>query len=165
MSEDGDSAMPAHFTAALVAKAMGGVMKFKEMRPNWQAVKDPNPAFQIPIYKYCDGNDPNLSVAIPPVVHSDEFRLAVGVCEPGRGAPLHNHTGEELMFAASSSWVVFFDEEEENKVYLDPWDAILLPAGIVRGWRNVGRELGCFLNFGAVTDKMTVMTTPETPSA
>lgn len=86
---------------SLVAKAMVNVIRFKEIRPNWlPAALDGNPAWQIPIYKYTDGIHPNLSTAIPPVVVSEEFRLAVGVVQPGQGAPLHNHTQEELMYAA-----------------------------------------------------------------
>lgn len=62
------------------------------------------------------------------------------------------------MYAASGTFVIFFDEEERNKVYLDPWDAILVPANVVRGWRNVGRDLGCLLNFSSIQDKMTTVT-------
>lgn len=141
--------------AELLAKAMAGVIKFKDLRPNWRPALDGNPAWQIAGYKYTDGINPNLCATIPPAVLSDEFRLTVGVVEPGRGAPLHNHTGEELMFAANGSFVVFFDEEEKHKVYLEQWDAILVPANVLRGWRNVGKELGCFLNFSSIQDKMT----------
>lgn len=54
----------------------------------------------------------------------------------------------------SGTSVIFFDEEERNKVYLEPWDAILVPANIMRGWRNVGRDIGCLLNFSSIHDKM-----------
>lgn len=139
----------------LVAKAMTNVIRFKEIRPNQRPAPDGNPAWLIPVYKYTDGVQPNLSTAIPPVVISEEFRLTVGVVGPGQGAPLHNHTHEELMYVASGTFVIFFEEEERDKVYLEPWDAILVPANVMRGWRNVGRDLGCLLNFSSVQDKMT----------
>ena len=102
--------------AELLAKAMGGLIKFREMRPIFFVGSD-NPEFHGPTYKYCDGSDPSISVSRPPSVQSEEVRLVTGVFQPGQGAPLHNHTGEELMFAASGSWVVYFDVEEKNKFF------------------------------------------------
>ena len=142
--------------AAMLAKAMGGLVKFKEMRPNFFIGSD-NPEFHGPTYKYCDGSDPSISVTRPPAVQSEEVRLITGVFQPGQGAPLHNHSGEEVTFAASGSWVVYFDAEERNKVFLEPWDAMVLPGGVPRGWRNVGDTLGCFLNISAVSDKMSLV--------
>ncbi|KQZ73804.1 hypothetical protein ASE06_15830 [Sphingopyxis sp. Root214] len=141
---------------ALLMKAMGGLIKFRQMRPNFFIGSD-NPEFHGPTYKYCDGGDPSIAVSRHPAVQSEEVRMITGVCQPGQGAPLHNHTGEELMFAASGSWVVYFDAEEKNKVFLEPWDALVLPGGVPRGWRNVGDTLGCFLNISAVTDKMSLV--------
>ena len=141
----------------LVVKAMANVIRFREIRPNWLSAQDSNAAWLIPVYKYTDGVQPNLGTAVPPAVVSEEFRLAVGVVQPGQGAPLHSHTHEELMYAASGTFVIFFDKEERNKVYLETWDAILVPANIVRGWRNVGRDLGCLLNFSSIQDKMTTV--------
>lgn len=162
-SFDEGADMAASSTAALVARAMGNVMKFKEIRPNWQAVSGGSPEFQIPAYKYCDGANPNMAVAIPAAVQSDEIRLITGVCQPGQGAPLHHHTGEELMFSASGSWVIYFDEAEENKVFLEPWDAIVIPGGVVRGWRNVGSEVGCLLNISCNSDRMTIVSKDGEP--
>jgi mannose-6-phosphate isomerase-like protein (cupin superfamily) len=75
--------------------------------------------------------------------------------------PLHHHSGEELMFAASGSWLIYFDAAEQTRVYLDPWDAILIPGGVERGWRNVGGETGCLLNISSVTDRMTLVPAPS----
>lgn len=139
-----------------IASAIANVIRFREVRPNWSPMTSDKPEYQTPMYKYVDRANSEFGKAVNAAVTSGEFRLAVGVCEPGRGAPLHDHTGEELMFAASGSWVVYFDAEEKHKVYLEPWDAILVPGNVLRGWRNVGREIGCFLNFSSVHDQMTI---------
>ena len=146
--------------ADLLGKAMHGLIKFREIRPNFFVGSD-NPEFHAPTYKYCDGGNPSIAASRQPAVLSEEVRLITGICQPGQGAPLHNHSGEELMFAASGSWVVYFDAEETNKVYLEPWDALVLPGGLPRGWRNVGDTLGCFLNISAVTDRMTIVRTAD----
>ncbi|EMY1073334.1 cupin domain-containing protein [Salmonella enterica] len=138
-------------------RAKNSVVRFKEMRPNWKVALDGNPAWQIAAYKYTDGEDPKLCATIPAGAFSEEFRLTAGVVEPGRGAPLHDHSGEELMYSASGSFVVFFDEEEKDCVYLEPWDAILVPANLPRGWRNVGKDLGCLLNISSIKDVLTTL--------
>ncbi|MGA0601240.1 cupin domain-containing protein [Caulobacter sp. KR2-114] len=144
--------------APLLAQALGGLVKFKDIKPLWPTAAA-TPEFALPFYKYCDSAQPNIARGVPPAVLSQELRLITGVCQPGQGMPLHNHTGEELMFAASGTWVIYFDEAESAKVHLDRWDAIVVPGGVTRGWRNIGRDTGCLLNISAITDQMT-MTRP-----
>lgn len=137
-----------------VARAIANVVRFRDIRPNWRSESE-NAGWKIPLYKYSDKPASQFVHGVPPVVECSDVRLTTGVAGPGEGAPLHNHTHEELMFAACGSWVVYFDEEERNKIHLDPWDAIVVPANVPRGWRNAGREIGCFLNISNVQDKMT----------
>ena len=144
-----------------VARAIANVVRYREVRPNWNPMRSDNPAYHAAMYKYFDVAASAFVKGTSPAVESGEFRLAVGVVEPGRGQMLHNHTGEELMFAASGSWIVFFDEDEKDKIFLEQWDAILVPAGVPRGWRNVGTEIGCFLNLSGGHDKMTVAMPPQ----
>ncbi|MDX3985758.1 MAG: cupin domain-containing protein [Achromobacter sp.] len=91
--------------------------------------------------------------------------MSVGIVGPGGGAPLHDHSNEELMFVASGQFVVFFDEQEQNKVFLDTWDAILVPPNVWRGWRNVGKEVGCFLNLSGIHDKMKSQPDPSSAAS
>jgi len=138
---------------ANIAKAMTGVIRFRDVRPNHRPGDDNNPAWAT-MLKYTDGHNPGLGRTVPPACLSNEFRLACGVVQPGQGAPLHDHTGEELMFAVTGTWVVFFDEEEKHKVFLEPWDALLIPPNVKRGWRNVGRKSGFLLNLNGTADRM-----------
>ncbi|MBU8821034.1 cupin domain-containing protein [Mycolicibacterium goodii] len=142
-----------------VSKAARNVVRFRDIRPLWRSGVGEN-AREIPIYKYTDKAGSDFVKGVPAAVESDELRLTTGVMGPGEGAPLHDHTTEELMFVASGSWVVFFDEAEKHKIFLEPWDAILVPANTARGWRNVGKDIGCFLNISNVRDKML----PTSPS-
>jgi quercetin dioxygenase-like cupin family protein len=143
-----------------IAPSLGKAIRFRELKPLW-----PNDAasteFVLPFYKYCDSAQPQMARGVPAGAESEELRLVTGVCQPGHGMPLHHHSGEELMFAASGSWLIYFDAAEQTRVYLEPWDAILIPGGVERGWRNVGRETGCLLNISSVTDKMTLVPAPS----
>lgn len=132
------------------------VIRFKELTPNWDAFPEhSSPAWQHALYRYIDAKGSNLGLSVPAAISDGEFRLAMVLIQPGRGAPLHNHSGQELMFAVTSTWQIFLEEHEEEKVILEPWDAFLVPPGIWRGYRNVGNELGCFLNITSRDDRMT----------
>jgi hypothetical protein len=39
-----------------------------------------------------------------------------------------NHAHEELAYVAGGTFVVFFDEKGQNRLYLEPWDVILVSA-------------------------------------
>lgn len=138
-----------------VAEAFSRVIRFRDIRPTWERGGGAN-ARHIPLYKYTDKANSDFVGGMPARLDSKEIRLTTGVLAPGEGARFHNHTTEELMFVASGSWVVFFDEEEKYKVHLEPMDAILVPANLKRGWRNVGQTIGCFLNISNVNDEMVV---------
>lgn len=135
--------------------AMRNLVKFNSMKPFWPR-DAASPEFALPFYRYCDGVNSSMQLEVPPAATSDEIRLVTGVCQPGQGMALHDHSGDELMFAASGSWVIYFDRAEEHKVFLEPWDAILVPGNLPRGWRNVGAETGCLLNIGCTSDRMTM---------
>ncbi|OBH21300.1 cupin domain-containing protein [Mycolicibacter terrae] len=139
-----------------VAEAFASVIRFRDIRPAWQQGGGGDNARHIPLYKYTDKADSDFAGGTPARLESKEIRLTTGVLAPGEGARFHSHTTEELMFVASGSWIVFFDEEEKYKVHLEPMDAILVPANLKRGWRNVGQTIGCFLNISSVHDEMAV---------
>ncbi|ONF97149.1 TIGR01244 family sulfur transferase [Sphingomonas jeddahensis] len=141
----------------LIRKTIDSVAQFKAMQPDHRIDNGGNPAWQLAAYKYTDNDNPGLCATVPPATFSSEFRLTAGLVEPGRGAPLHDHTGEELMFVAEGRFVVFFDEEETQKVYLEKWDVILVPGNLPRGWRNVSDGVGYFLNFSGTHDRMTTL--------
>ncbi len=136
-----------------IEQAMQSVIKFQDVKPVWGRGDDPQT--HAPMYKYVDAIKGSIAPKAAPAVVSKEFRMLNGLVAPGQGAAFHHHTGEELMFAVTGTWVVYFDEEEKHKVILEPWDAILVPANVWRGWRNVGKEPGYFMNIGSAADIMT----------
>lgn len=73
-------------------------------------------------------------------VPGEHFSVVILLCEPGKGAPLHAHTTEEMFVALSGRWAVYWGDEAQNEVFLDCWDAVWIPAPVMRGFRNVGTE-------------------------
>ena len=56
---------------------------------------------------------------------------------PGNGAALHSHGSEETFVALTGRWEVYWGDDGEESVVLDPFDGIVVPDGVLRGFRNV----------------------------
>jgi len=98
--------------------------------------------------------DPSLSPAITAV---EDFNLTFVRAEPGKGAALHYHPTVEVFMPASGKWAVFWGDDAENEIVLDPLDVVSVPPGVMRGFRNAGNETGVLIamlggtNAGRVT--------------
>ena len=56
---------------------------------------------------------------------------------PGNGAALHSHGSEETFVALTGRWEIYWGDDSENSVVLEPFDGIVVPDGVLRGFRNV----------------------------
>lgn len=82
------------------------------------------------------GEDPAARPAIP----SSELHLGIVECAPGNGGGLHSHPTVEVFMALTGRWEIRWGDEGEQRVLLEPWDVAAVPAGVMRGFRNVGAE-------------------------
>ena len=57
---------------------------------------------------------------------------------PGNGAALHSHGSEETFVALTGRWEVYWGDDGGESVVLEPFDGIVVPGGVLRGFRNVG---------------------------
>lgn len=94
------------------------------------------------------GEDRGQRPAIPP----EDFHLAVVRAAPGNGSGLHTHTTVEVFMALTGRWSIFYGDEGEQEVVLDPWDVCSVPAGVWRGFRNAGDEEAHLLALVGGTD-------------
>ena len=59
----------------------------------------------------------------------------------GGAAALHRHATEEVFISVKGQWGVFWLEgDTERQIILDCGDAVNVPIGVFRGFRNVGDE-------------------------
>jgi mannose-6-phosphate isomerase-like protein (cupin superfamily) len=75
-----------------------------------------------------------------PAIRPEDFHLAILRAAPGNGAGLHTHTTVEVFMPLTGRWQLFYGEDEEHEVILDPWDVCSVPAGVWRGFRNAGDD-------------------------
>jgi quercetin dioxygenase-like cupin family protein len=101
-------------------------------------------AHQRVLYRYF-GNQASDAKDVPPAVEGISLNVALATAEPGKGAPLHDHECEEIFVVMRGAFEVSFGENGEETVLLHEWDAISVPSGIHRAWRNVGPPDGCIM--------------------
>jgi RimJ/RimL family protein N-acetyltransferase/mannose-6-phosphate isomerase-like protein (cupin superfamily) len=102
----------------------------------------------VPTADYVDAGIPGCErttwrvLGVPPdaPLSASGFHLNLVRCEPGRSAPLHNHLTPEVFIALTGRWEVFWGPEGARALPLGPWDTIVIPPGVSRGFRNVGAE-------------------------
>ena len=56
---------------------------------------------------------------------------------PGNGAALHSHGSEETFVALTGRWEIYWGDDGGDSVVLEPFDGIVVPDGVLRGFRNV----------------------------
>ena len=93
--------------------------------------------------------DPVLKPAITAV---DQFNITYVSADPGKGAALHSHSTVEVFIAMSGRWSIYWGDEGEQEVILDDWDVVSIPAGVMRGLRNVGDSRGYLMAILGGTD-------------
>jgi mannose-6-phosphate isomerase-like protein (cupin superfamily) len=116
-----------------VAEMEARVARFAALRPTDAYVDSGIPGCERTTYRVL-GMPPDAPLA------AEEFHLNIVRCAPGKAAPLHNHLTQEVFVPLSGVWEVFWGPNGDRKLVLERWDAIAIPPGVSRGFRNVGAE-------------------------
>ena len=123
------------------AQVEGRVMRFKDLRPNWFAFEEAKiPGNERALFRYIGTGASDSPAFRAPLPEGENFSFAIVVAAPGKGAPLHAHTTEEVFVALTGRWGIFWGNEGEHEVILEQWDAVSVPAPCMRGFRNAGTE-------------------------
>ena len=69
--------------------------------------------------------------------------LILAECEPGRGPDLHAHRAtDEIFTCLRGRFEIRWGDNGEHVVEIAPFDAIRVPPGVQRAFRNVSQETG-----------------------
>lgn len=151
---------PAEIAASIVAEMIGALRQGDAPTTPTAPITDANPTLEEmearvarfgslrPTDDYVDAGIPGcerttyrvLGTLPAAPLAAEGFHLNIVYCEPGRSAPLHNHLTQEVFVALSGHWEVFWGPAGERNVRLEAWDTIAIPAGVSRGFRNVGTQ-------------------------
>ena len=123
------------------------VIRFGEMMPDWGEYHESRmEGNHRAIYRYIGGiSGQNLRAPLP----GWEFTCGVVMTPPQNGAPLHDHPDEEIFMVWEGEFEIFWEDFETKtpkNVVLGQYDLIRVPSGVMRGFRNVGKDDG-FIHF------------------
>ena len=116
-----------------VAEMEARVARFRALQPTADYVDASIPGCERTTYRVL-GHPPDAPLA------AEGFHLNIVCCLPGKSAPLHSHLTQEVFVALTGRWEVFWGPRGERHVVLEQWDTVAVPAGLSRGFRNIGAE-------------------------
>ncbi len=117
------------------------IARFDELRPSKQAFVDTRiPEHIRDIYNVIGRGVTEDASLRPAIAAAEGFNVTYVGADPGKGAALHSHETVEVFIPMSGEWAVFWGDEGENEVVLNTFDCVSVPVGIMRGFRNVGKE-------------------------
>lgn len=76
----------------------------------------------------------------PAIAEKHCFTVSMIEIEPGQGAGLHAHDTEEVFIPMDGKFAIYWGDEGENEIELDPMDTVSVPIGVMRGFRNPGES-------------------------
>ena len=78
-----------------------------------------------------------------PIVGAGGITITYAVCPPGQGPSLHSHRVTfETFTVMQGVFEVTWNDQGENRVELGAFDAISVPPGVCRAFRNIGTSEG-----------------------
>jgi mannose-6-phosphate isomerase-like protein (cupin superfamily) len=123
------------------AQVRDRVIRFGEIRPDWAAFDEARmPGCRRALFGYIGTGGSNSERYRTAQIPAENFGFNIVISEPGNGAPLHVHTTEEVFFALSGRWCVYWGLEGEERLFLERWDAVSIPPQVFRGFWNASTE-------------------------
>jgi quercetin dioxygenase-like cupin family protein len=89
------------------------------------------------------------------------FNVAYVRSEPGKRSALHDHDTVEVFIPVKGEYTIIWGPKGEHSVALQPFDVISVPPGVMRCFRNDGREQGLLLVIFGGKDAGRVRWVPE----
>lgn len=125
---------------------MSRVWRFNELTPSPRAFLDCTlPGHIRTLYSALGHGADDEKLEGTAVEHALNYHIDFVKAEPNNGAALHSHGSEETFVALTGQWDVFWGDSGEDSTTLNPFDGIVVPPGVLRGFRNVSDESATLL--------------------
>lgn len=118
------------------------VWRFRELVPSPRAFLDCSlPGHIRTLYSALGHGSDEEQLEGTAVEQAENYHIDFVKAAPGNGAALHSHGSEETFVALTGKWAVFWgDGGDGGSTLLEPFDGIVVPGGVLRGFRNAGTE-------------------------
>ncbi len=111
--------------------------RFKDLTPSPRAFLDcALPGHVRTLFSALGGGTEDEQLEGTAVEAAENFYIDFVKAGPGNGAGLHSHGSEETFIALTGTWDVYWGDDGEDSLSLDPYDGIVVPQGVMRGFRN-----------------------------
>ena len=113
------------------------VWRFGELVPSPRAFLDCTlPGHVRTLFSALGGGADDEQLEGTAVEQAVNYHIDFVKAPPGNGAALHSHGSEETFVALTGRWEIHWGDEGEESVVLAPFDGIVVPDGVLRGFRN-----------------------------
>ncbi|MSQ26029.1 MAG: cupin domain-containing protein [Dehalococcoidia bacterium] len=138
------------------------VARFQALKPSLQAFVDTRlPEHRREIFNVIGRGVTEDASLQPAIAEAEGFNVTYIKAEPGKGAALHAHATVEVFIAMSGQWAVYYGDEGREEMALGPWDVVSVPAGVMRGFRNSGKQDAYLMAILGGTDAGHVTWSPD----
>jgi hypothetical protein len=129
------------------AQVRANVIRFGELRPDWTAYREAAlPAYLRALYGYVGSVAAESEDYRASVQRGENFCFTIVRADPGKGAPLPAHTAEEDFMPLTGRWAIYWGPpEQREQVFLEQWDAVTIPAPVMRGFWNASDDAAFLL--------------------
>lgn len=84
----------------------------------------------------------------PAIATEDKMSVIIAECPPGDRPVLHaHHQTKETFFCLDGRFRIRWGDQGEDEIFLDPFDMIAVPPGVVRDFTNVSDDMAHLLVF------------------
>ena len=124
----------------------GRVWRFRELVPSPRAFLDCTlPGHVRTLFSALGAGSDDEQLEGTAVEEAVNYHIDFVKAAPGNGAALHSHGSEETFVALTGRWEVSWGDDGEHSVVLEPFDGIVVPDGVLRGFRNVSEAQALLL--------------------
>ena len=117
------------------------VWRFRSLTPSPRAFPDCTlPGHVRTLYSALGAGADDEQLEGTAVEDAENYFIDFVKAGPNNGAALHSHGSEETFVALTGRWEIFWGDDGGESVILEPFDGIVVPGGVLRGFRNVGEE-------------------------
>ena len=120
------------------AEMEGRIWRFGELTPSPRAFLDCTlPGHVRTLYSALGKGADDEQLEGTAVEQAENYYIDFVKAPPQNGAALHSHGSEETFIVLTGRWEFFWGDGGEESLVLEPFDGLVVPAGVLRGFRNV----------------------------
>ncbi|HIP79276.1 MAG TPA: cupin domain-containing protein [Kiloniellaceae bacterium] len=123
------------------AEMQGRIWRYRDLTPSPRAFLDCTlPGHVRTLFSALGQGADDEQLEGTAVERAENYHIDFVKAAPGNGAALHSHGSEETFVALTGRWKLFWGDRGEESAVLEPFDGIVVPDGVLRGFSNVSES-------------------------